>query len=53
MKTKKSYQQPVINSILFDREISLILQSAPPEGPDEYGRSADYHQINPLTNTLT
>ena len=34
---KKNYVSPVIERVLLDHEISLILQSAPPEGPGETG----------------
>lgn len=33
---KKQYMSPVIHTILFDKEISLALQSEnPPQGPEE------------------
>jgi hypothetical protein len=35
MKTRKSYQTPFMEKIVLDHVISLALQSAPPEGPDE------------------
>jgi hypothetical protein len=33
--TKKMYVSPSVERVLLDHEISLILQSAPPEGPGE------------------
>ena len=35
MEHKKSYIVPRIEIIFLDNEISLALQSAPPEGPGE------------------
>jgi len=32
---KRIYQAPVIQKIKLDNEISLVLQSGPPTGPDE------------------
>ncbi len=32
---KKQYLQPEVELIRIDREISLALESAPPEGPNE------------------
>lgn len=32
---KKQYQFPLIERIKLDNEISLILESTPPTGPDE------------------
>lgn len=34
-RNKKTYQTPEIKLIPLDKEISMILQSAPPFGPDE------------------
>jgi len=37
MKTiKQTYQQPQISEVRLDSEISLTMQSLPPEGPDEF-----------------
>jgi hypothetical protein len=33
---KKTYFTPQIEFIQLDREISLVLESAPPLGPDEF-----------------
>ena len=35
METKKKYTAPVIEIILLDNEISLALESTPPDGPGE------------------
>jgi hypothetical protein len=35
MKENKKYVSPQIHKVLLDNEISLILTSAPPEGPNE------------------
>ena len=35
METKKKYTTPQVQIISLDNEISLALQSSPPEGPDE------------------
>ena len=35
METKKKYISPCIECVLLDNEISLALQSGPPEGPTE------------------
>lgn len=48
---KKKYIQPAISCIELDNEISLALQSSPPEGPNEIGlgNSVD----NPMKQNLT
>jgi hypothetical protein len=35
MKEKRMYNIPEIQSIILDNEISLALESSPPEGPGE------------------
>jgi hypothetical protein len=35
MKTKRRYSAPEIEFIELDNEISLVLESAPPVGPEE------------------
>jgi len=35
MESKKKYTVPSIEIIFLDNEISLSLESTPPEGPDE------------------
>ncbi len=32
---KKKYMEPLIATVILDNEISLSLESSPPEGPDE------------------
>ena len=34
-KTKQIYETPQINEVRLDNEISLVLASLPPGGPDE------------------
>jgi hypothetical protein len=34
-KTKKTYRVPEIEQIKLDNEISLVLESGPPTGPNE------------------
>lgn len=36
---KQTYQQPQISEVRLDSEISLTMQSLPPEGPDEFSSS--------------
>jgi hypothetical protein len=47
MKAKTLYINPCIEIIYLDNEISLALQSSPPEGPDE---GFDYKANNPFRN---
>jgi hypothetical protein len=42
---KRIYRNPEIVKIKLDHEISLALNSAPPEGPDE-GRAPEYFNPN-------
>jgi hypothetical protein len=35
MTTKKKYQSPEIELVELDNQISLSLQSVPPDGPEE------------------
>lgn len=43
---KKKYKAPQVELILIDNEITLILQSTPPAGPDEIGQNASGHFNN-------
>ncbi len=43
---KKLYIQPEIELVKLDNEISLALESAPPEGPDEVNNLAPNHFNN-------
>lgn len=45
VSTKLSYQEPTISSILLDNEISLALESAPPEGPNEFYSFNSEHDV--------
>lgn len=36
---KKKYNTPHISAVRLDSEISLTMQSLPPEGPDEFSSS--------------
>jgi hypothetical protein len=55
MKTKSKYSSPEIEFIQLDNEISLALESSPPEGPEE-GRNGlstpDYFRNNPTNSDL-
>lgn len=51
MKTKTIYTTPEIEILFLDNDISLALESSPPEGPDEgYNKNStpDYFNNNPL-----
>lgn len=48
MKTCKKYKSPVVECVMLDSAISLILQSTPPEGPDEYGQLTDVFKLSPV-----
>lgn len=37
-KVKRMYLSPEIKKIILDSEISLALQSAPPNGPNEFSQ---------------
>lgn len=49
MKTiteKKTYNSPRLEPVKLDNEISLILESAPPTGPEESAFAAPQHFNN-------
>ncbi len=49
MKEKQEYIAPTIEKIKLDNEISLQLESAPPDGPGESATlSPEYLKINPF-----
>ena len=53
METKIKYTTPQVQIIALDNEISLALQSSPPEGPGEtmnYNIETDLN--NPFKSTL-
>lgn len=40
---KREYQSPAIERVVLDNEISLSLNSLPPDGPDEgIGKTPEY-----------
>ncbi len=43
---KRIYQSPAIECIKLDNEISLALESTPPEGPGETGYNLQEHFNN-------
>ena len=51
---KKKYTTPQVQLIALDNEISLALESSPPDGPGE-GTSLTPHYINndPFRNNLS
>jgi len=50
---KKKYFSPIIELIVLDSDISLQLESNPPEGPGETGRLApEYLHNDPYKTTL-
>jgi hypothetical protein len=55
MKTsEKIYESPQIEMIILDHEISLVLNSDPPFGPDEgpYSQAPDYLSHDPFDTTI-
>jgi len=54
MKEKRIYLNPTIEIVKLDNEISLALQSAPPEGPGEGGASLspEFMHNNPYRNNM-
>ncbi|HEY5507227.1 MAG TPA: hypothetical protein VIK29_01045 [Paludibacter sp.] len=52
--TKKTYTAPAIEKILIDNEISLALESTPPDGPGELGSSKvpEYFNNDPFKNNI-
>jgi len=53
MTNKRIYLNPTIELIKLDNEISLALQSIPPEGPDEGASLApEYMKTNPFRDNL-
>ncbi len=50
---KKVYLSPQIECVKLDNEISLALESAPPEGPDEVmNNTPNYFNTDPFKNQL-
>ena len=44
-KIKSTYQTPQISEVRLDNEISLVLYSLPPLGPEE-GKAPEYFEPN-------
>jgi hypothetical protein len=50
---KRVYSQPKITLVKLDNEISLALESAPPDGPNEVMNSApEYFNNDPMKSTF-
>lgn len=50
---KRSYFPPIIAEIILDNEISLALESFPPDGPNEGAYfSPDFLENNPFKSNL-
>ncbi len=50
---KSPYSSPQIKQVKLDNEISLILESAPPEGPDEVSNfKPEYFNNDPFKTTI-
>lgn len=47
----KIYISPVIELVKLDNEISLVLQSEPPLGPEEIAQATQFNQTNPFKNS--
>jgi hypothetical protein len=53
METKKTYTTPQVELIFLDNEISLALESSPPEGPDEGALiSPEFMHNDPYRNNM-
>ena len=51
---KRKYTAPLIEQIQLDNEISLILESTPPFGPDEFSNNVSENFNNdPFNNNLS
>jgi len=52
-KDSRLYVSPMIERVKLDNEISLVLESSPPAGPDEgYLKTPEYINIDPFKNNL-
>jgi hypothetical protein len=52
-KDKRAYTVPLIERILLDNEISLILESDPPFGPDEsISYTPEYFNNDPFKSNV-
>jgi len=52
-KKKLLYTAPKIEYVKLDNEISLILESAPPLGPNETNNTPEYFNNDPFKSNLT
>lgn len=52
INVKKTYTQPLLESVKLDNEISLALESSPPAGPEEAMLSTEYYNNNPFDKKL-
>ena len=53
IQEKRVYLKPRIDYVLLDNEISLILESAPPVGPDEsYNKMPEFMRVDPLKSNF-
>ncbi len=52
--SKRNYEIPVLMRIVLDNDISLILNSEPPYGPDETnsGKTPEYFNSDPSKSFL-
>jgi hypothetical protein len=51
--TKRKYISPAIERVNLDNDISLVLESAPPFGPDEISLNApDYFNNDPFKTNV-
>lgn len=49
---KRTYLAPQIERIKLDNEISLALESTPPEGPGETSQVSEYFNNDPFKITI-
>jgi hypothetical protein len=49
---KRTYKMPNIERIKIDAEISLALESTPPEGPDETSQAPECFNNDPFKTNL-
>ena len=50
---KRTYNFPQLQRVILDNDISLILESSPPAGPDEgYLKVPDYFNNDPFKTNL-
>ena len=47
-ETKQVYKTPIIEHIILDNQISLAMESTPPEGPDEVYNKPTYMNSDPF-----